>query len=199
MTRVEMLTLSPIPAPFINANHRQHWARKAKDTKAWRTAAFWHAKSEKLSPRETCAHVTVIVHRADKRRADVSNLAPTAKALVDGLTDAQLWPDDSNAYVIGPDLRAGEPWKQPGVEIIIRDAEMPYVLMWTDTNGMRRDEEFPTLDDAVRHGNTVVGRQLDWHPKGFNGTHLITNHPSDVQVYDRCGRIPPSLAEGLTP
>ena len=111
------------PAGFMNANHRHHWSRKGRDTKAWRTAAWAHARSENLAPRDRRARVIVVFHHADRRRRDVGNLAPTAKAIVDGLTDAGLWPDDSDAYVVGPDLRTGEPWPRPGVEVFIEDAK----------------------------------------------------------------------------
>ena len=111
------------PAGFMNANHRHHWARKGRDTKAWRTAAWAHARNENLAPRDRRARVTVVFHHADRRRRDVGNLAPTAKAIVDGLTDAGLWPDDSDAHLVGPDLRTGEPWPRPGVEVLIEDAK----------------------------------------------------------------------------
>ena len=111
------------PAAFMNANHRHHWSRKGRDTKAWRTAAWAHARSENLAPRDRRARVIVVFHRTGRRRCDVGNLAPTAKAIVDGLTDAGLWPDDSDAHLVGPDLRAGEPWPRPGVEVFIEDAK----------------------------------------------------------------------------
>ena len=36
---------------------------------------------------------------------------------------AGLWPDDSDAHLVGPDLRTGEPWPRPGVEVLIEDAK----------------------------------------------------------------------------
>ena len=111
------------PAGFMNANHRHHWSRKGRDTKAWRTAAWAHARNENLAPRDRRARVIVVFHRTGRRRCDVGNLAPTAKAIVDGLTDAGLWPDDSDAHLVGPDLRTGEPWPRPGVEVFIEDAK----------------------------------------------------------------------------
>jgi Holliday junction resolvase RusA-like endonuclease len=36
---------------------------------------------------------------ADNRRRDADNPAPTCKAIVDGLVDAGLWPDDSPEWV----------------------------------------------------------------------------------------------------
>ena len=111
------------PAGFMNANHRPNWAARARDTRAWREAAWAHARSENLAPRDRRARVIVVFHHADRRRRDVGNLAPTAKAIVDGLTDAGLWPDDSDAHLVGPDLRTGEPWPRPGVEVLIEDAK----------------------------------------------------------------------------
>ena len=44
----------------------------------------------------------------DKRRRDPANYAPTIKCLVDGLTDAGWWPDDTPEYV-----RTHEPELRP--------------------------------------------------------------------------------------
>ena len=42
----------------------------------------------------------------DKRRRDVHNLLPhLGKPLVDGIVDAEVLPDDSDEYLIGPDMR----------------------------------------------------------------------------------------------
>jgi len=93
---------------WINANHRYgHWAQKAKLTKAWReqaeTQAILHGGY--FVGR---VHITVTVHKTTNRAYDVANLAPTAKAIVDGLVSAGVLVDDSNAHVVGPDMRAGE-------------------------------------------------------------------------------------------
>jgi crossover junction endodeoxyribonuclease RusA len=90
-------------ARIINANQRSHWARKAELTRFLRTEASLHAHG---IPPMTRAHLTVHVGWPDKRRRDVSNIAPTLKACIDGfVSDARLLPDDSDAYLIGPDLR----------------------------------------------------------------------------------------------
>ena len=34
-----------------------------------------------------------------------ANGYPTIKALIDGMTDAGVWPDDDSEHVIGPDMR----------------------------------------------------------------------------------------------
>lgn len=108
----------PQPAELLNLNQRWHWARKAKVTKAWRTTAGYCApKSRKLPPSEV--HVTIDV--ADRRRRDPSNLFPTVKAIVDGLVDAGLWPDDNADWVtVGePRLRIVGRKQQLWVEIAI--------------------------------------------------------------------------------
>ena len=59
----------PAPAPFLNANHRPHWAARARDTKAWRKAAWANARCKNVTPRAARAHVTVVFHHADRQPA----------------------------------------------------------------------------------------------------------------------------------
>lgn len=40
-------------------------------------------------------------------RFDPNNAHPTTKALVDGITEAGVWPDDNSEWVLGPDHRRG--------------------------------------------------------------------------------------------
>jgi len=93
---------------WINANHRYgHWAQKAKLTRAWReqaeTQAILHGGY--FVGR---VHITITVHKTTNRSYDANNLQPTAKAIVDGLVSAGVLADDSNEFVVGPDMRAGE-------------------------------------------------------------------------------------------
>ena len=50
----------------------------------------------------THARVEVEFAYPDRRRRDRSNLAPTVKALMDGLIDAGLLPDDADRFLDGP-------------------------------------------------------------------------------------------------
>ena len=84
--------------PPITANHRHHWAKKAKITKAIRHEAFIRAKAARL-PRVKHAQIRLFYQPADNRRRDPSNLMPTQKALVDGLVDAGLVPDDTPEFI----------------------------------------------------------------------------------------------------
>lgn len=51
------------------------------------------------------AHLTVYIAAPTARRRDAANLHPTVKALLDGMVAYGVLPDDSDAYLVGPDLR----------------------------------------------------------------------------------------------
>lgn len=97
---------------WLSANGRKHWTRQREGARAWRQAAALHARSLHL-PRLQRAHLLVTFHHATNRRRDAANLAPTVKAVVDGLVDAHVLPDDDDAHLLGPDLRTG-PRVDPG-------------------------------------------------------------------------------------
>jgi hypothetical protein len=103
----DVLVLQPDLRP-LNANERLHWAAKSVRTAAWRGHAARMAVAAGL-PKHQRAHITVTVSFPDKRRRDVHNLFPTAKAIVDGLVaDYGLLPGDDDRYLVGPDMRRGE-------------------------------------------------------------------------------------------
>lgn len=91
--------------PPLTANDRHHYMVKARITKQIREASFWMARQLRLPelPKITVAMTWVV---ADKRKRDGSeNLAPTLKALIDGLVDAGVVIDDDQAHVVrGPSL-----------------------------------------------------------------------------------------------
>lgn len=93
---------------ILSANQRQHWAHKARTTTKLRSLAHYttipHIHHLRLEPLGR-AHLTVRVGWPDKRRRDVANLSPTIKALIDGIVDAGLLPDDDDRHLVGPDLR----------------------------------------------------------------------------------------------
>jgi Holliday junction resolvase RusA-like endonuclease len=91
--------------PWLNANHRGHRMSEAKKIAAWREAATKAA--EGIAPLRTPVHITAHIFKPRAGRYDTNNLAPTTKAIVDGLVDAGLLRDDSTEWVIGPDHRHG--------------------------------------------------------------------------------------------
>ena len=106
-----MIIEFPAPAPLLNLNDRHHWSKRAEITKEWRRAGFlWGIKIGReqkwdmpLGP--STVKVTLPV-KSLKTRRDPSNLMATVKPLVDGLTDAGYWGDDSSEFVtiIEPDV-----------------------------------------------------------------------------------------------
>lgn len=93
---------------WINANERLYWMEKHKRTKAWREQAALKARAAKI-PRLERVHIVCKLRFGDNRRRDPGNWAPTAKAIVDGLVDAHVVPDDNHKHVRGPDMRLGIP------------------------------------------------------------------------------------------
>jgi crossover junction endodeoxyribonuclease RusA len=88
------------PGPLLNMNDRGHWRTKAANVKVWRTAAFYATKAAGI-PRlgRTLVKVTLPIRTPNTRR-DPSNWYPTIKVLVDGITDAGVWPDDHAGWVV---------------------------------------------------------------------------------------------------
>jgi len=92
------------PAPLLSMNDRTHHAKRAPIVAEWRKAAYWHA-CEQLPPSpsgrrlEGKQRVKVGLPVPDRRRRDPSNFHATVKPIVDGLTDANLWPDDDADHV----------------------------------------------------------------------------------------------------
>jgi len=105
ITRSWQLTI-PAPAIWLNANQRTDLRRQTPDRRAWRDAGRVYAMQAKL-PKLQRAHILAELCFADARRRDVHNLYPTIKALVDGLIDFGLLPDDDHLHLVGPDLRYG--------------------------------------------------------------------------------------------
>lgn len=118
----------PAPAGWLNANSRTDRRRQTSDRRAWRDAGCIYARKARL-PKLAKAHIVAELRFADKRvRRDPHNYYPTLKALIDGLIDYGLLPDDSHQYLIGPDLRLGEPLPArrfgSGGEVVLTIQEM---------------------------------------------------------------------------
>lgn len=95
------------PYGLMSQNTRAgHWGARRDVAAYWRRMALAHARRHRL-PHMNRAHIVVTVHKPHSRKYDAGNLYPVGKALVDGLVDHGLVPDDDNAHVVGPDMRAG--------------------------------------------------------------------------------------------
>lgn len=80
--------------------------RRRHVVKAWREAAYWKAVQAGI-PRLPRAYILAELCFNDRRHRDPANYYPTVKAAVDGLVDAGVLPDDSQDYLVGPDMRLG--------------------------------------------------------------------------------------------
>ena len=122
MTALE-LTI-PAPCDWLNSNQRLHRMVSAARVRSWREEAHAAAAlSDAWAPFEAPVHIVCTIHKTRAGRWDAGNLYPTAKAIVDGLVDAGVIPDDSNEWVTGPDMRAGE--KRPEPCVVVRVEAIP--------------------------------------------------------------------------
>jgi crossover junction endodeoxyribonuclease RusA len=112
----------PVGLPLLNANHRGHWSKRSGRTKAIRTAA-WLLTRDAGVPHLARAYVVAEYRPPNRRTRDVHNLYPSAKAAVDGVVDAGVLTDDSDAYLIGPDMRLGAVEKLGRLVIHITELE----------------------------------------------------------------------------
>ena len=86
----------------INAERSQHWSRRSKASAEWRDQFGTLALAAGL-PRCDVGPCHVHVHPLSTRRVpnqDVAACVPAAKAAIDGLVDAGVWPDDTPAWVV---------------------------------------------------------------------------------------------------
>lgn len=93
------LTFTIPKSIFMSANDRPHWAKKMRDTRDLRRMGLLMGRE--VEP-QTTSHVAAFIGYLRAGTADPSNAAPTVKALIDGMTDAGVWPDDDSTHVIGP-------------------------------------------------------------------------------------------------
>ena len=95
------------PERLISANQRLHHFARNRLTQEWRQAAHMYAIANKLQ-RMDRAKITITIGFPTNHKRDVSNYQPTAKAIIDGLMDYRLLPDDNDVHLVGPDLRRGD-------------------------------------------------------------------------------------------
>lgn len=111
----------PAGMPLLNSNRRVHWRVRAARTRAIRMTANACARRARV-PRLDRAHIVAEYRPPDRRRRDVANLYPSFKAAVDGLVDARVLPDDSDAHLVGPDMRVGP--VQDGGRLVLHITEL---------------------------------------------------------------------------
>lgn len=104
------LTINLGSREWITANGRIHWRERARRTKGIRAKAKFLAEQQLREGTLTHmlrAQAVAVVEMPTSRRSDPGNAAPTVKAVIDGLVDAGVLPDDDRDHLIGPDYRPG--------------------------------------------------------------------------------------------
>lgn len=113
---------------WMSANDRPHWAVKMRQTRELRRLGMVTARNAGLSDVGTC-HVAAFIGYPGNGKADPSNAAPTIKALIDGMTDAGVWPDDDHTHVVGPTYLRDPKTGQVGVHsvrLVLTTQEVPF-------------------------------------------------------------------------
>jgi len=91
----------PWPGPLLHENQRLHWAQKAQLTRTVRDVTCFLAGNARLPRGLDRVEITLHWQPATVRRRDDHNLTPTLKAaVVDGLVDFGLIPDDNAAHAV---------------------------------------------------------------------------------------------------
>jgi len=82
---------------WLNANQRMHWAQRKNRTAYLRelAATSCHQARRFKEP----VHIVATVSTPTNSRFDPPNAAPTVKALIDGIVDAGVIPDDDHEHV----------------------------------------------------------------------------------------------------
>ena len=91
----------PVSAELkLSLNDRsRHWGKAARLTQRLRERSGWMARSLRIPPQQERIDVGLVWHYKVERRRDAINTTPMVKALVDGLRDAQVIPDDTPMWV----------------------------------------------------------------------------------------------------
>jgi len=111
------LTVSIPRAGLLNANDRPgHWGVRYNRSLTLRGLGWAIARGQAYGIRhERCTLTVTITYPPLARRRDAANLAPTVKALLDGIVDAGLLPDDNDQVIIATTYQASADKGAPGV------------------------------------------------------------------------------------
>jgi len=160
------------PAMLLTSNLRLHWHTSGARTAYWRglgATACLRAIDAGLAPMER-ARIVFTLRFPTAHRRDANNWWPTAKAVIDGMvTDAELLPDDSSTYLIGPDMRI-DPERGPHRISIDIQATQP------DGLGDKKVGNANGKKGGVHSGRT---RQRAEGPRGpgLHGGSGVLDHP----------------------
>ena len=111
MTRIVLSSLPPtVNGMYVNAPGKGRV--KSREYAAWREAALWEIKAQKIKPIDGEVSIWVGLVAQNKRAQDCSNRLKSAEDL---LVAAGIIPDDSNRYV----RRVSAEWLSSGAPTTI--------------------------------------------------------------------------------
>lgn len=93
----------PDKARVWSINERIHWRTRSALAGAWRHAAAEAAGPVTLGPGRWYVQLSLPFRRAAPRRDPHNFVGTVVKAVIDGLTDAGLWADDTPEFVVNGD------------------------------------------------------------------------------------------------
>ncbi|MEE6280179.1 hypothetical protein [Georgenia sp. MJ170] len=100
-------------ALWLSSNQRLHWRSEADRVQGLRSLGLVTGRNARVALGRTLvtAHIG---YPPNVSKADPENAHPTTKALIDGFTDAEIWPDDDSRYVVSGGHRRDEGSGKPG-------------------------------------------------------------------------------------
>ena len=120
ITAPKLYFIMPFPPLALSPNGRAHHHAKASATADYRQHAYvvaLGAIGRGARPKVDKARTQIIAYRGRRNRRDRDNIAASVKALWDGVTDAQVWADDSGVTHLPVVLAYDK--QNPRLEILI--------------------------------------------------------------------------------
>jgi len=107
----------------VNKERAGHWSARSPVVRRWRDAYGWLALAHKLPTDGTLGpcHIDAVPLVNGRARQDVAACLPVAKAAIDGLVDAGVWPDDSPAHVLSVRFWPQQKAADSGLRLVITE------------------------------------------------------------------------------
>lgn len=114
----------PSGMKLLTANEMRkqgHWTKFYSVIRTWRSTACLLAKEAHI-PQQQFVKIRAVYYAPDNRRRDTSNIFPTVKAVIDGIVDAGVLPDDSDKYVKSVEMARGDHNIKQGQLVLVIEA-----------------------------------------------------------------------------
>lgn len=115
----------PAGMPLANANDRGHWSKGYRVKKELRKTACLLTRAAKI-PTMQRASIVGVFEPPNRQPRDPANWYPSFKAIIDGMVDAGMLPDDNSKHLDGPDMRLGE--IHPKGRLVLYVTDLSYIV-----------------------------------------------------------------------